>query len=158
MTEEHPQHAEQSPPHPYDALLEEHKLLLSNIGGIQQWCSQRDELGDPNFGELATRVAHLREQLVAHFDEEERDGYLSSALEVAPRFCEQAKHLREEHAQVLDELDELSHTLASDQHGGMSWVEASERFEAFVAKLHAHECSEHEILQDAFGEDIGTGD
>jgi hypothetical protein len=69
-----------------NAFLEEHQRLARRIAELRQWWWELDELGVRKFGEMAFRVQDLRDLLEEHFAEEELDGYLSSALAVAPQF------------------------------------------------------------------------
>jgi hypothetical protein len=141
----------------FEELLEEHRELLKQIQEIRQWWNECDELGRPKWNEMGARINDLHDRLVAHFADEEEGGYLSSALELAPRFNDEAARLQRQHADFLKTLESISKTLhARDPQ--ISWNEARDEFEAFVTDLARHESAEKTILQSAFDDDVGAAD
>jgi len=138
------------------AMQIEHRLLLHQAAApLTRW-NQIDVPSLDDFEETRTRLGALRDQLAAHFDEEERNGYLAEALAAAPRFSTRADQLCQEHKNFLAELDRLRRCLRADEPE--SWKEARSDFEQLVANIRKHEGSENAIVQAAFGDDVGAAD
>jgi hypothetical protein len=100
----------------------------------------------------------LRDLLAEHFKEEERDGYLASALAVAPHFSAQVADLRSQHPQFLDRLDNLIPRVRDSEPSSDYWRTARDELEQLLADLRRHEQSENAIVQTAFQVDVGTKD
>ena len=145
-------------PNACDALLEEHRKLMGQIGELRQWWSELDELGTPKYGEMGTRLKLLREILAEHFREEENGGYLAAALAVAPRFQREAEELCAQHPDFLASLDQFVASLVEAESGMQSWQEVRDQLEHFLSELRRHEARENAVVQSAFGDDIGTAD
>jgi hypothetical protein len=139
-------------------FLEEHQNLTRRIAELRKWWSELDALGARKFGEMAFRVQELRKLLAEHFEEEERDGYLASALAVAPQFSIQAADLCRQHRQFLDQLDNLIARVRDSEPSSDYWRTAREELEQFLVDLRRHERSENAIVQTAFQVDVGTKD
>jgi len=138
-------------------LLAEHQELLQKIRDLQQFWHEVDELGiGPKCQELADRVADIREHLQQHFDAEERDGHLGSALKMAPRFALEADELLAEHVTMLQTLDGLGGRLRAG--GPEIWNCVCSEIETFIRELEHHEHRENGILQAAFNDDCGAGE
>lgn len=145
-------------PHDLFWMLEEHHQVMRRITQIRTWCLELEQFGLPKFGELAMRVEGLRDLLAEHFAEEEKDGYLASALAIAPQYTRQAQELQAQHGHVLERLNDYINRLNESEPPFKSWQQACEEFEMVVADLRQHERSENEIVQSAFDNDVGTGD
>jgi hypothetical protein len=139
-------------------FLEEHQNLTRRIAELRKWWSELDALGDRKFGEMAFRVQELRNLLAEHFEEEERGGYLTSALAVAPHFSVQAADLCRQHPEFLDRLDKLIARVRDSQLPSDYWRTARDELEQFLGDLRRHERSENAIVQTAFQVDVGTKD
>ena len=139
-------------------FLEEHQNLTRRIAGLRKWLSELDALGARKFGEMAFRVQELRDLLAEHFQEEERDGYLASALAIAPQFTAQAADLCQEHPQFLDRLDNLIARVRDSEPPSDYWRTARDELKQLFADLRRHERSENAIVQNAFHDDVGTTD
>ena len=125
---------------------------------LQKWWTELDELGIRKFGEMAFRVQELRDLLAEHFADEERGGYLGSALAVAPQFASQAATLCTEHAQFLERLDHLVARLRYSEATSNYWRASCLEIEQVIADLRRHEQRENAIVQAAFEQDLGTND
>jgi hypothetical protein len=150
--------AEKPQPSALQTFLDEHLELNRRIADLRKWWSELDQLGIPKFGEMAFRVEELRHLLAEHFAEEERGGYLASALEVAPRFAAQSAELYRQHREFLDRLDDLiARARAAEPPPGL-WRAARSEIEELLTDLDRHERSENAIAQGAFEDDVGTED
>lgn len=140
------------------AFLDEHRELMGLIAETQAWCHDVGSDDQTRFQKFANLLQNLREQLVAHFIDEEEDGYLGSALDVAPRFASQAEKLQQQHQQFLDQLDTLVARLKAADQPVNCWDETQSEFDSLIRDLRKHESAENSIMQSAFGDDLGVGD
>ena len=135
-------------------IREEHETLVRLIGELHRALTERDE----PVADVARLVCSLQEHLAIHFREEEDDGFFDQIVDLAPRFSEQTDELREEHAQLNSELDELA-KLAGTEAGSDEWWQRLEQgFHHLGKHLMHHEHKENELLQDAYEDDIGSKD
>jgi hypothetical protein len=148
------------PPQPIvvHTFLEQHQSLSRRIAELRKWWSELDGLGARKFGEMAFRMQELRDLLTEHFEEEERDGYLASALAVAPHFSVQAAELCRQHPHFLDRLDSQIARVRDSEPSSDDWRAARDELEQFLTDLRRHERSENAIVQTAFQVDVGTKD
>lgn len=128
------------------ALKREHSALDNEIFEWRQWWEQLSELGQPHFGEMGDRLAHFREHLSAHFAHEESQGCLALMSQLSERASNEAKRLREEHPQLLIELDQLISRLRQCEPAFSCWGSARQEFEEFLDRLNSHEESEDALL------------
>ncbi len=141
-----------------NAFLKEHQELARRVAELRKWWTELDELGIRKFGEMAFRVQELRDLLAEHFADEERGGYLGSALAVAPQFASQAATLCTEHAQFLERLDHLVARLRDSEATSNYWRASRSEIEQVIADLRRHEQRENAIVQAAFEQNLGTND
>lgn len=141
---------------PEPALLEEHRRLNHQIGGLCRWASELTDIGQPRFGELGERLRELRSVLAAHFADEEAGGYLADALDAAPQFAHQAAELKCQHSQFLERLDGFIARLTAAQPPFRYWHDAQREFEDYLAQLQRHERAENDLVQAAFTDEPGS--
>lgn len=140
-------------------LNEEHKEISSQIADLRRFWSEVNELGEgPKYEEMGTRIQVLRSTLAKHFDNEEREGYLSPALERAPRFATKAEQLEKQHTQFLVTLDQYIAKLQACEPAYHCWQEVFNDFEDFLEQLHEHESAESAIVQTAIRDGGGPTD
>ncbi len=139
-------------------FLEEHQHLTHRIAELRKWWLELDAIGTRKFGEMAFRVQELRDLLAAHFEEEERGGYLASALAVAPQLSAQAAELCCQHPQFLDRLDKMIARVRDAEPSSDYWRTVRNELEQLLVDLRRHERSENTIVQTAFQVDVGTKD
>ncbi|MEX2176431.1 MAG: hemerythrin domain-containing protein [Pirellulaceae bacterium] len=110
---------------------------------------------------LIDKLCQLRDQLALHFALEEAYGYFDDPLDVAPRLCGQAEHLRAEHkglyldfCQLVDRAERMFY---DEQQAALAlWV--GPEFLDFDQRLRSHESRENELIFEAYADDIGGGD
>ena len=141
-----------------EEFLDKHRELMGLIAETRAWCRDIGSDDATRFEKFANRLQNLRGQLVAHFIDEEEDGYLGPALHVAPRFTSQAEQLQQQHQKFLDHLDTLVVRLNAEDQPVNCWDEAQSEFDSLIRDLRKHEAAENSIMQSAFGDDIGVGD
>jgi hypothetical protein len=133
---------------------DEHAALHEMLQAIQTAMRER-RLGRES---LAQAVAEVKRQVVEHFDHEECGGYFAEALEAAPHWSERAAGLLAEHAAMAGELEMFCKQVGESLAGPSDWHALEQCFARFVARFQAHETAENELLQAAYGEDIGSAD
>lgn len=103
-------------------------------------------------------LAMLSEQVESHFRHEEHGGYLTDALARAPHLRSRAEVLQEEHLTLQEQIDKLHLLVHSGVESPSWWTRVESDFHVFAARLHDHEHAETQLVQEAFNQDIGTGD
>ncbi len=104
------------------------------------------------------RLEALEHALAAHFAAEEGEGHLEQALQMAPRFANQAERLRRDHGNLMREIRELRELARNAGHDREAWVVVYRSYDSFAEKLELHDQAENEIMTRAVLEDIGPGD
>ncbi|MEZ6035459.1 MAG: hemerythrin domain-containing protein [Planctomycetaceae bacterium] len=116
-------------------LLSEHHALLEHIRSVRDWVGGVTELGMPRFGELGSRLMSLREELAAHFADEESGRYSEKApFDTREKLLE----LRAQHQEILQQLDLLIGRLRATEPDFRSWQAAVERVESVIADICDH--------------------
>ena len=107
-------------------------------------------------------LGELRDQLALHFALEEAYGYFEDAISQAPRLCERAQSLREQHGELFTELCELVDEAEESTQSHVPLYRWSRRllvaYRRFDRRLREHEHNENELILAAFDDDIGVGD
>jgi len=100
----------------------------------------------------------LEERLPRHFVDEERFGFLSTAIELAPRLSKRADTLRAEHHMLRDHLDALAFHVRDAGADPARWKELEVACGAFAEQIAEHENREDELILEALSEDLGAAD
>jgi iron-sulfur cluster repair protein YtfE (RIC family) len=104
------------------------------------------------------RLASLERYLAAHFAREEAQGHLKSALEIAPRYQNRVRSLREEHGELMRDVRGLRAAALEAETSAAQWLEIYRVCDGLAERLHAHDEAENEILMRAVLDDLGAGD
>jgi len=136
-----------------------HQELWQTFGELDGMADSplADRSGINRFAELLGR---LRDQLALHFSLEEAYGYFDDPAEAAPQLCGQAERLREEHATLYVTVSELAERVEQAGFDGrpLDIDEVLEKYRTFCCEFRRHEDAETELIQQAYGDDIGVGD
>lgn len=111
--------------------------------------------------ELAGVLEDVRDQLAFHFSLEEAYGYFEDAILEAPNLSDEADRLRKEHCLLYEEIREIAERaqrLISAQRPRHALRALIHRIRAFLDQLDEHEAREMDLIQSAYGVDIGVGD
>jgi RNA polymerase-binding transcription factor DksA len=100
----------------------------------------------------------LSHELEAHFELEERGGYLADALAVAPRFSTKADLLQSEHRDLLSQIERLAERVCEAEAKAEEWMDIQRAFSELAEQLLHHERGENKILNAAFPDDLGSAD
>ncbi|MCE9551765.1 MAG: hemerythrin domain-containing protein [Planctomycetes bacterium] len=131
-------------------VLRKCKQLLRNP------CTQRSDVR-----QWTDSLSELRDQLAMHFALEDAYGYFEDAVMQAPRLCQRAESLHQQHiglfldiCRIADSADRLLH----HKHAVQQIRHLSDAFFAFVEQFETHEHLEDALIMAAFEDDIGVGD
>ncbi len=141
----------------HEVLRSRIEALLERIAAARRHC---DETGrDEGRGQEAQRlVRDVAERLNAHFEDEERVGFVSHAADVAPRLSRRAESLVEEHEGFRADLAELAAEVRASGDSAQRWAEVESSARSLADALRRHEAAEAELIQEALLLDVGAGD
>ncbi len=116
--------------------------------------ASRSEHGEAEDAAARVLLGCLARELPDHFALEERHGYLSQALEEAPRLASRVEALEQEHRLFTEWVRRLQQQL--DAPGvAVAWTEVYADFGKLHERLLDHERAEGEILREAYEDDLG---
>jgi len=117
-------------------------------------------LADPLWAadDLFSLLAVLRRHMLEHFEHEEKGGYFREAILIRPQLAPQAEALLEQHADFVAMIEELLVMARTDNIPAAVRNDLETRWQQFNIEFCRHEAGEVDLLQDAFTEDLGTGD
>jgi iron-sulfur cluster repair protein YtfE (RIC family) len=138
----------------HEHVHQEHEELRERFASIHR------ALADPAASpvSVAETLQSLDRHLQEHFDDEEGTGsFFDAVCAQAPRLSQRAEALKQEHAWLGNALRELIECV--DQPKSVQWREELEaKFHEFSKSVMQHESKENELLQEAYGDDIGSAD
>lgn len=129
--------------------------LAELIESILLGYSRGNESGPDQAAALIV-LADLARELPEHFDLEEQDGHLESAIAVAPRFHRHAAGLIAQHGEFTERLGLLLDTAQQAGTSVQGWARVQQDFLRLAADLFEHERAENELIGRAHTEDIGS--
>jgi hypothetical protein len=116
---------------------------------------------ETDYPRLVEMFGKLRDQLAMHFSLEEAYGYYDDAINAAPHLSRRAEWLRAQHAALFGELCRLAESaeqLLYHEQPLAAVARLGEDYRRFSTRFHEHESQECDLIQEAFNDDIGTGD
>lgn len=138
-------------------LLVEHgrlnKRLLEIGHEVGDLC--QDGRTQDSLAHLARQLTDLRQELQAHFAEEEAGGCLEEAVTRCPSLGIESKAILAEHPRLDRMLEKL---LGQTQNLLASPAEIRRDYQAFAEQLRAHDAAENRLLQMAFGAETADYD
>jgi hemerythrin HHE cation binding domain-containing protein len=138
----------------YELTQREHEQIRGKLKFLHQQLKQQQA----SVEEVERLFVELRSVLVAHFHNEECDGFFDQIVARAPQLSRKADSLTREHMKFLGDLDSLVRIASGRTGQPACWHTLSLRFEEFVKQLMHHECEENGMLQQAYIDDLGTKD
>lgn len=129
------------------ALRNEHASLNREIEDWRAWWKELSDFGQPHFGEMGDRLALFRDHLRRHFEHEESVESMTMVRQLPSREVGLAADLRDEHATLLGELEQIIDALRACEPEFDCWGQARQAFETFLDRLHAHEEAEERIRE-----------
>ena len=138
----------------FEEMQREHEELRALLGNLHKVLAERLD----KVQRVAELLASLVDHVETHFEEEEVAGFFDQIVDRAPRLSDNIERLRHEHQQLLGAVRQLNQ-VASQGNGSADWWQQLEQaFHQFSTELMHHESAENDLLQQAFTDDIGTGD
>lgn len=127
----------------------EDRKLETCIDEIREWMYEVSQLGNPHFGETATRLKPLRRRLVQHFEREDEmvAAIAKSHLTSTRKVNAMSKQSSRDRERIFSHLDGLMDRLNQLDPPFVSWERAIEEVEEFVAVLEQHERREAKSIK-----------
>ena len=121
----------------------------SRIDSICQWMEEVSQLGIPHFGETATRLRPMRDQLLRQFQwESELIRQIAEFYPLpSPEVAAVRRQARRSHRHLRTRLEDLISRLEELDPPFDSWQEAIEELHRFACVLEEHNHCERESLQ-----------
>jgi iron-sulfur cluster repair protein YtfE (RIC family) len=138
----------------HERIRQEHDRLRDLLGQIsREMSSHRGSAAG-----LTRQFRSLRDQLQAHFIEEEDHGFFDQITDHAPRFAGQTQKLCDEHVDMLEKVDKLVTRSGQGDGSDEWWSDLVSAFHDLSRELMQHEHEENDLLQQAYEDDIGEKD
>jgi iron-sulfur cluster repair protein YtfE (RIC family) len=134
-----------------------HDMLRSLRQRVREAAASAGE-GARARSEVGSLLGELAERLPRHFATEERAGFLSEAVNQAPRLSRRADELRAECAQLAAGVAALRTRMRSAGRATRRWQELDAECRRFAEAYHDHESRENQLIHEAWSEDIGAVD
>lgn len=127
----------------------EDQRLEKEIEQIRDWMAEVNQLGIPHFGETASRLGPLRDQLEIHFRRE--DAMLATLEELYPEASPEVQLLKRQtgvdHKTLLSRLDQLHARLKALEPPFESWTAAMDDVDVLFEEMQRHERDESDRVK-----------
>jgi iron-sulfur cluster repair protein YtfE (RIC family) len=143
-----------SQPEIIEMIMQEHDTLRDKVHRIHSTLAKPEPAPD----EIENLMREFLQALVAHFSNEENDGFFTEVTTSEPRLTERADKLCVEHKELLHAADELCRFAGAGSPSMSWWRELHVRCHEFNKRLMRHEHEENRLLQEAHQSDIGAYD
>ncbi len=147
MTEKHK-------PAIFEDIDDEHKEMRTMLGNVHAILKSRSESVE-NVRKALERVCSYLE---AHFHKEDKGGFFAEITSQAPRLSDRAEQVSHEHEGLLASFAKFAQHAGMGDGGSQWWEQLDTEFHNVSKQLMEHEHREQDLLQQAFNEDIGSGD
>ena len=138
----------------YEQIQQDHKELQQQLVVLHRALCERHQSRE----EIVDEFSRLRDHLADHFLDEEEGGFFTNLVQRMPHHAERIEALRMEHVARLHDLDGLIDDAANQPICPDWWEDLARRFHEVSRLLMAHELTENELLQEAYGLDLGAFD
>jgi len=142
-------------------IKEVHQALWAQLDRLRGYAAA-PIVPDEQMPSVIREVCDLQDMLAMHFALEEAFGYFDDPVSVAPHLSERANRLLSEHGELYLEImnvADLGLRISSGQNISHEQIrKLMRRFVEFDEHFMRHEHAENELIMEAFGEDLGTGD
>jgi iron-sulfur cluster repair protein YtfE (RIC family) len=136
-------------------VLAEHRDLFHLLLSVRSALANAGPPTPDRRSEVLDSMHHLRDHLADHFAKEEQGGFLEEAVARIPRLSAAVQSILGQHPLLLANLDRVIEDLEASPADSVAWVRANHDFEAFSARMTAHERSENAVVQSGYNEDLG---
>ena len=136
-------------------VLAEHRDLFHLLLSVRSALANASPPTPDRRSDVLDSMHHLRDHLADHFAQEEQGGFLEEAVARIPRLSAAVQSILGQHSLLLANLDRVIEDLEASPADSGAWVRANHDFEAFSARMKAHERSENAVVQSGYNEDLG---
>lgn len=136
-------------------VLAEHRDLFHLLLSVRSALANAGPPTPDRRSEVLDSMHHLRDHLADHFAKEEQGGFLEEAVARIPRLSAAVQSILGQHPLLLANLDRVIEDLEASPADSGAWARANHDFEAFSARMTAHERSENAVVQSGYNEDLG---
>jgi iron-sulfur cluster repair protein YtfE (RIC family) len=136
-------------------VLAEHRDLFHLLLSVRSALANAGPPTTDRRSEVLDSMHHLRDHLADHFAKEEQGGFLEEAVARIPRLSAAVQSILGQHPLLLANLDRVIEDLEASPADSGAWARANHDFEAFSARMTAHERSENAVVQSGYNEDLG---
>ena len=138
----------------FEQVRREHDRLRELLGSMHRVLADRHEGGD----EVAAMFDSLCQRLDSHFHTEDEGELFEQIIDHAPHLADRANATRAAHDGLLNRIQEIAEQAHAKTGSDQWWQQLSEEFQHFGTELMQHENQEGELIQEAYGDDIGSKD
>lgn len=135
-------------------IVADHQVLRREAAGLLVRAEHGGSLDRALSVALVADLSRLCEHLREHFALEEDDGYLHEVVGQRPDLQSRADRLQRQHGLLLAEGEALIRQLL----GARVPHDTLARLVRLLEALRRHEIAEHDLFQEAFLDDLGSGD
>jgi hypothetical protein len=116
-------------------------------------------IAENHWNDVQSLWGELRDQLSLHFALEEAEGYLNISRSANPECVCTAEYLKLQHAELFGEICAVAEAACDVESNHQRRVAATiARYRRFRSALDAHEEAEWNLIEEAWGKDLGVGD
>jgi Zn-dependent oligopeptidase len=138
----------------FEQALQEHEALHEKLSRLKDQLDRRQL----SLNEIDKLLCNLRSFFLYHFQKEERNQLFEHAVERAPHLSRLADRLKQEHIELLEQIDYLVCFARRGTGQPLCWHMLGVKLADFAKNLHQHESQENGLLQRAYTDDLGTKD
>lgn len=137
---------------------QDHQNIDQDIAALKMFLMK--EAAPEDFGdwrlELIWQLRDFKNRLLRHFDLEEDGGFMAEVLHVAPQSERKITELKEEHDQIVMNLNEILQQLKNmEEKDSLNLENIRLGFNRIMATLREHENQEHILMQRAYLREYG---
>ncbi len=143
---------------PLERIRAQHFALRQQMRALEQLFEERNGAGDSRVRKTLALLEGFDPALRDHFAVEERGGYFSEVLQVAPRLNRRAERLQQNHLEFRQRLNRLLELTRDAVGAPDKWERVTVGVAEFLQQLSVHEDAENELVREAFMHDLGQGD
>lgn len=138
----------------FEQVRREHEELRELLGNMSRALATREG----SVENACEMFASLRTQIENHFDTEEQGQFFEQIIDHAPRLADRANAICDEHLPLLAQVRDMAALALDKADTDDWWQKLSHDFHEFSKALMHHESKEMELMQETYGEDIGSKD
>ena len=144
-----------------EAIEQEHRAIrdeVAKLGNIFKTLPNDKEYKEWRMN-LILLIRDFCNDLQKHFDLEEQGGFFDQLLKSAPNHHLQLEHLKDEHTDMIENLEKAMYILKTNEvYNKKVLEEIQDTVLKTVKILEEHEHAENELLEKIYLQDDGTGD